>query len=182
MSVRQRLTPTLFDKLVADLEVSGLRDTSAETPEVARENFRYYSVPRLEKFNEQALRATIRRELAWLLNTTNLEALVDLEPYPQVQTSVVNYGLSDLAGKALNRRMVLNRAREIRRAIRLFEPRLAEQSLSVEPAIEPGADGGKRQMTVSFLIQGDICAAAQAMPVKFRTEIDPETVSVSVRE
>ena len=95
MAARERLTPTLFDELVADLEISGLRDTSAETPEVSREKFRYYSVPRLERFNETALRATIRRELAWLLNTTNLESLVDLEPYPEVRSSVLNFGLSD---------------------------------------------------------------------------------------
>lgn len=177
MAVRQRLTPTLFDKLVADLEISGLRDMSGETPEISRENFRHYAVPKLDRFNEMALRATIRRELAWLLNTTNLESLTDLEPYPQVQTSVLNYGLSDLAGKALNRRSVLERAREIRRAIRLFEPRLAEKSLSVEPSTD-----SDRPHTITFVIQGDITAAAQAMPVKFRTEIDPETVAVDVRE
>lgn len=177
MAIRHRLTPTLFDKLVADLEISGLRDMSAETPEVSREKFRYYAVPRLEKFNETALRATIRRELAWLLNTTNYEALIDLEPYPHVQTSVLNYGLSDLAGKAMTRRSVLQRAREIRKAIRLYEPRLAEKSLSVEPAIDE-----ERPQAITFMIQGDITAAAHAMPVKFRTEIDPETVAVDVRE
>jgi type VI secretion system protein ImpF len=177
MAVRQRLTPTLFDKLVADLEISGLRDTTAETPEVSRENFRYYSVPRLERFNEAALRATVRRELAWLLNTTNLESLVDLEPYPEVQTSVLNYGLTDLAGKALNRRSILERAREIRKAIRLFEPRISEKTLTVDLAEDPD-----NPHAVTFLIQGDITAAAQAMPVKFRTEIDPETVAVDVKE
>lgn len=177
MAVRQRLTPTLFDKLVADLEISGLRDTSAETPEVSRENFRYYSVPRLERFNEAALRATVRRELAWLLNTTNLESLVDLEPFPEVQTSVLNYGLTDLAGKALNRRSILQRAREIRKAIRLFEPRINEKTLAVDLAEDPDSP-----QAITFVIQGDITAAAQAMPVKFRTEIDPETVAVDVKE
>lgn len=177
MSVRQRLTPTLFDKLVADVEISGLRDTTAETPEVSRENFRYYSVPRLERFNEAALRATVRRELAWLLNTSNLESLVDLEPYPEVQTSVLNYGLTDLAGKALNRRTILQRAREIRKAIRLFEPRIADKSLSVDVTEDP-----ENPQSLTFVIQGDITAAAKAMPVKFRTEIDPETVAVDVKE
>ena len=51
MAVQQRLTPTLFDKLVADLEISGLRDMSGANVEVSRENFRYYSVPKLERFN-----------------------------------------------------------------------------------------------------------------------------------
>lgn len=173
---RQRLTPTLFDKLVADLEISGLRDMSGETPDISREQFRHYSVPRLERFNEAALRATIRRELAWLLNTTNLSAVEDLEPYPEVATSVLNYGLSDFTGKALTRRALLERAREIRRAVRTYEPRLDGNSLAVEPGVE---DEG---YAITFTITGDITAAAQAMPVKFRTEVDPETVSVDVRE
>lgn len=177
MAARTRLTPTLFDKLVADLEISGLRDTSAETPEISRENFRYYSVPRLERFNEAALRATIRRELAWLLNTTNIESLVDLEPYPQVKSSVLNFGLSDLAGKALDRRALLHRAREIRKAIRTFEPRLDEKGLSVDAADDVG-----RAHKVAFIIQGDITAAARAMPVKFRTELDTETAAIDVLE
>jgi type VI secretion system protein ImpF len=177
MAVRQRLTPTLFDKLVADIEISGLRDINSETPEVSREKFRHYAVPKLDRFNEAALRATIRRELAWLLNTTNIEAVYDLEPYPHVQDSVLNFGLTDLAGKTLTRRAVLQRAREIRKAIRRFEPRLAEQSLTVEPTEDP-----ERPNSITFMIRGDITAAAHAMPVKFRTELDPETVAVDVRE
>ena len=177
MAVTQRLTPTLFDKLVADLDISGMRDMSDETPDVAREKFRYYSVPRLERFNETALRATIRRDLAWLFNTTNLETLVDLEPFPQVADSVLNYGLSDLAGRTLNRRAVLARAKEIRRAIRLFEPRLSREGLTVDPLEE---DDTPHALT--YLIQGDITAAAHVMPVKFRTEIEAETATVNVRE
>ena len=177
MAVTQRLTPTLFDKLVADLDVPGLRDMSDETPDVSREKFRYYSVPRLERFNETALRATIRRDLAWLFNTTNLESLVDLEPFPRVAESVLNFGLSDLAGRTLNRRAVLARAREIRRAIRLFEPRLSREGLTVDPL-----DDDETPHSLTYLIQGDITSAAQVMPVKFRTEIEAETASVNVRE
>ena len=177
MAVRQRLTPTLYDKLVADLEISGMRDMSDEAPEISREKFRYYSVPSLERFNETALRATIRRDLAWLLNTTNIEASVDLERYPHVRDSVLNYGLSDLAGRTLNRRAVLARAREIRRAVRVFEPRLATEGLTVDPL-----DNDDDPHAFTFLIQGDITAAAQTMPVKFRTEVEAETASVSVRE
>jgi type VI secretion system protein ImpF len=177
MAVTQRLTPTLFDKLVADLEISGLRDSANETPDVAQEKFRHYSVPKLERFNEAALRATIRRDLAWLLNTTNLESLIDLEPFPQVQGSVLNYGLTDLAGRTLNRRAVLARAREIRKAIRLFEPRMGGDSLTVDPI-----DEGDQPHTLTFLIQGDITSAARTMPVKFRTEVEAETTAVNVRE
>ena len=177
MAVRQRLTPTLFDKLVENLEISGLRDMSGDAVEVSRENFRHYTVPKLDRFNEVALRGTIRRELAWLLNTTNLEALVDLTPYPNVVSSVLNYGLSDLAGKALTHRSILERAREIRKAIRLFEPRLAGQTLTVVPT-----DDESKEHLITYVIEGDITAAAFAMPVKFRTEIDPNTAAVDVHE
>lgn len=177
MAVKQRLTPSLFDKLVADLDISGLSKVDSDTTEISRENFRHYSVPKLERFNETALRSTVRRELAWLLNTTNLEAIEDLDPYPEVQTSVLNYGVPDLSGKALTRRMILQRAREIRKAIRLFEPRFDRESLTVEP----GEDGETPNALV-FVIHGDITAAVQALPVKFRTEVEPETAAVDVRE
>lgn len=175
-AVKQRLTPTLFDKLVADVDLRGMRDDT-ETPVLARERLQFYSVPKLERFNEAALRATVRRELAWLLNTTNFGATADLEPYPHVATSVLNYGISDLAGKVLLGRTILQRAREIRAAIRTFEPRLETKSLTVEPSqVNEGTH------LVTFTIVGDITAAAQAMPVKFHTMVDPDTASVDVEE
>jgi len=177
VAVKQRLTPTLFDKLVADVEMSGLREEAEETPVIAREAMRHYAVPRLERFNETALRATIRRDIAWLLNTTNFGALNDLEPYPRVKTSVINYGVPDLAGKSFHRRTILHRAREMRAAIRAFEPRLKGESLTVEPMAN--AD---RPNSVTYIIHGDITAAAQALPVKFRTEVDSDSASVDVSE
>ena len=176
-AVKQRLTPTLFDKLVADVDISGLRDSNTETPQVSRENFRFYTIPNLERFNESALRATVRRELAWLLNTTNFGALNDLEPYPHVATSVLNYGVPDLAGKTMTRRVILQRAREIRQAVRTFEPRINGEQLVVEPS-----HTDDRPNAVAFVIQGDITAAAQAMPVQFHTHLDPDSASVDVQE
>lgn len=176
MAVKQRLTPTLFDKLVADVQMGGLR-AEDETPEIARESLRYYSVPKLERFNEAALRATIRRDLAWLLNTTNYGAVNDLDPYPRVQTSVLNYGVPDLAGKSLHRRTVLHRAREIRNAIRTFETRIEPESLVVEPV-----SNDDKFNSITFMIHGDITSAAQVMPVKFRTDVEADNASVEVSE
>lgn len=176
-AVKQRLTPSLFDKLVADIDMAGLREDPDARTTIARENFRFYTVPQLERFNEAALRGTVRRELAWLLNTTNLGATHDLTPYPRVAASVVNYGLPDLAGKASTRRALLQRAREIRDAIRTFEPRIEAKTLTVDLVEQE-----EHRNQVSFVIQGDISAAAHAMPVKFRTHVDPDTASVDVEE
>lgn len=182
MAVKPRLTPTLFDKLVADTELSGLRRSDVEAgdverAEVASEALRYYTVPQLERFNETALRITVRREVAWLLNTVNYDASGSLDAYPRVQSSVINYGVPDLAGQIHNRRAVLQRARDIRKAIRLFEPRIAQETLAVEPA-----ESADKPNSVTYIIKGDITAAASAMPVKFRTDIDADSHSVVVRE
>lgn len=176
-AVKQRLTPTLFDKLVADIDMAGLREDKDAGTTVARENFRFYTVPQLERFNEAALRATVRRELAWLLNTTNFGATRELTPYPRVETSVLNYGLPDLAGKSAGRRSVLQRAREIRTAIRYFEPRIDAKTLVVDLV-----EREEHEQQVSFIIQGDITAAAHAMPVKFQTYVDPDTAAVDIEE
>lgn len=182
MAIADRLTPTLFDKLVADLEISGLTDQSGDgektaLPAVARENFRYYSVPNLTRFNERALKDTVKRELAWLLNTTQFAATTDLTPYPEVVQSVLNYGVPDLAGRALNRRVILQRAREIRRAIQQFEPRIDSASLRVEPGTD---DEHSHQVT--YVIEGDITSASRAFPAKFRTKIDAEIAAVEVHD
>ncbi len=177
MAVSSRLNPTLFDKLAADNNLDGLSGDGNAKSEDSRATMRYYSVPQLERFNETSLRNTIRRELAWLLNTTNLGSVIDLEPYPQVETSVVNYGVPDLAGKSLNRRVIVQRAREIRAAIKAFEPRIDAKSLAVEPV-----DAVERENSFTYVIRGDVTSAVRAMPIKFRTDIEADTASVAVRE
>ena len=175
-----RLNPTLFDKLVTDLELEGLRTDEEAGPGAAddgRARLRFYTVPRIERFNEAALRATVRRELNWILNTTNLGSVVDLEPYPQVKVSVLNYGVPDLAGKALTQRVVQNRAHEIRDAIRVFEPRMDPERLEVEPIATV-----ERVNAITYVIRGDVTAAVQAMPVEFKTDIEVDTASVILRE
>ena len=174
-----RLNPTLFDKLVADLEIEGLRETdnSRRAADIGGSVMRFYTVPRIERFNEAALRTTVRRELSWLLNTTNLGAVEDLGPYPQVKTSVLNYGVPDLAGKTLTKRVIQSRAREIRDCIRAFEPRLDPKRLEVEAVSEV-----EKENAITYIIRGDVTAAVQAMPVEFKTDIEVDTASVTVRE
>jgi type VI secretion system protein ImpF len=176
MAEGARLTPSLFDKLVADVNISGLR-TAEEPPEIMREAMRYYTVPRLDRFGETALRATIRRDLAWLLNTTNFGALGSLEAYPEVESSVLNYGVPDLAGKTLHGRTILDRAREIRNAIRDFETRLDPDSLVVEPV-----SSKDRPNSITVLIQAVIKSEVRPIAVQYRTDLEADTAAVEVAE
>lgn len=164
--------PTLFDKLVADLALDGLRDDSDEVHNLDRA-LRHYTVPRLEQFGEKALRATLLRELNWLFNTTNLGATENLEAYPEVARSTLNYGLGDLTGKLLNRQGLQRRARDMRDAIGRFEPRVSYGSMEVEVDYDPA-----RPTTVGFVIRADL---AETIPVELRTEVEVDTGSVSMR-
>ena len=176
-----RLTPSLFDKLVADLEFDGLRDMESEPTAGANANhstFRYYSVARVERFNERALRATVRQEIGWILNTTNLESVVPLDPYPQIKTSVLNYGVSGPGrGRALTSRVIQERGHQIRDAVRAFEPRMDPNSLRVEPTTSM-----ERENAITYVIRGDVTSAVRAMPVEFKTDVEFDTATVILRE
>jgi type VI secretion system protein ImpF len=174
--VTSRANPTLFDKLVADNDLSGLRESDAGRASLEAGATRFYTVPRIERFNEAALRATLLRELGWLLNTVSFAAVQDLSAVPEVATSTLNYGLGDLSGTLLTRNGMQARARDMRDAIIRYEPRVARGSLEVGPSLEEG-----RPNSVTFIIRGDVTAAVQVLPVEIRTDVDVETGAASLR-
>ncbi len=173
-----RVNPTLLDKLVSHLDVAGLREQGdAGAIDAERASLRFYVMSQRKRQNEAALRETVKRELSWMLNTTNLAAVIDLSPYPEVRTSVLNYGVDDLAGKPMTSRVRAQRARDIRDAIRAFEPRMNPDQLDVTAMTTV-----ERENAVTYVIRGDVIAAVTAMPVEFKTDVELDTAAVIVRE
>lgn len=178
-----RFTPTLFDKLISGEAPSGLTDSlEGEERGVSATDFspsalRFYTVPNIERFGESALRATVRRELAWLLNTTNLAASVDLEPYPHVATSVLNYGIADLIGRAATEWAIEARGRNIKTAVEAFEPRLDPRGLTVRLR-----SAGERENAFTYVIEGEVHGATGDAEVRMLTDIEADTGSVTVRD
>ncbi|ANY19401.1 Gene 25-like lysozyme [Tsuneonella dongtanensis] len=176
MAVKVRLTPTLFDKLVSGNDLAGI-GANDESPSVSRDEFRNFAPANVERFTEAALRATVRRDLAWLLNTLSLESAQDLSKHPWVQKSVLNFGVRDFAGRSSGDRNDREQAREIRAAILRFEPRLNPRTLRVEPVRNADLPG-----KVSFFIEAEVMGGPKSLPVRFRTDIDVETATVEVNE
>lgn len=178
-----RFTPTLFDKLVSGEAPAGLSDSVEDqerglsATEFSPSALRFYTVPNIERFGESALLGTVRRELAWLLNTTNLGASVDLEPYPQIATSVLNYGVPDLAGQAVSDWAIEARARDIKGTIEAFEPRLDPRTLSVRVRA-----AGERENAVTYVIEGEVHGAAGDADVRLLTDVEADTGFVTVRD
>jgi type VI secretion system protein ImpF len=172
-----RLNPTLFDKLITDTRIVNAVTDPGPSGVAPRTSLSFYTVASLERFNESALTATVRREISWLLNTTNLGAAQDLSRYPQVKTSVLNYGLPDLTGKASTVKAVRARADQIRDAIVDFEPRMDREKIEVE-----ARSNIERDNAVTFMIRGDVTSALKAMPVQFVADVEVETGAAVVRE
>lgn len=175
---RSAFTPTLFDKIVSNLELSGITSEGleAQSAEFNKRSFRFHSVSDLDRYTEGAVRTTVMRELAWLLNTVNLESSVDLTAYPEVQTSVLNYGVNDMTGKSASSRALQVRAARIKQAIETFEPRIDPESLVVENVpIKDRAD------VTQFVIRCDITSAVAAIPLRMVTDIEADTGDATVR-
>lgn len=123
------------------------------------------------------LREYVCRDLSALLNCASLEAVVDLEPYPLVRESVLNFGMPSLAGKTARSVDPLYIAMTIEASIRRFEPRLS--ALRVIP--EMGEDGTDTHV-LAFRIEAELWGQPVAQHLVLRTSIDVDSGNVNVAD
>lgn len=172
-----KLNPTLFEKLTLNDRVSAVLEEGRAELADAQTQALERRVTDLDRYSETAVRASVRRELSWLLNTVHLEAGSDLSLYPEVKTSVLNYGLPDLTGRSSTVKAVKDRGAEIEAAIRAYEPRLDPGKLRVEARASVGLDNA-----IAYVIHGDVTAAVKALPVQFFASVEVETGEAVVQE
>ena len=156
-----RIMPALFDRLCDD--APDKQDESRNTRVIST----------------RQLRDCVQRDLSWLLGTTHLEALVDLDEVPEVAKSVVNYGVPGIAGGLLNRYDVAGLSSAIRTAIQRYEPRLLPGTVKVTvmQAQEKLAFGA-----LSFTIEGRLWAQPAPIRLLLKTDIDLDIGSVTVTD
>lgn len=155
----ERLQPSLLDRLTDEAPHEKSETNSAWIIDVAR------------------LRDIIQRDLYWLLNTSNMEAGRDLESYPNVAGSVLNFGLSDVAGTLATEARALEIRQAIRRAIETFECRLLPETLDVSMREEKNASGA----IISFDIRAELWAEPVPVDLYLRTQLDITTGEVTLR-
>jgi type VI secretion system protein ImpF len=123
------------------------------------------------------LREAVLRDLRWLFNAAGIDDVVDLEPYPQVRKSVVNYGLRSLAGKPVTSIDPIEMARRIRDAIAFFEPRLSKIIVTPETR-----DDAEQDIALAFLVEAELWGQPLAQQLSLRTSIDVDTGDVKVTD
>ncbi|MDR3555099.1 MAG: type VI secretion system baseplate subunit TssE [Syntrophobacteraceae bacterium] len=153
LSSREHLQPSLLDRLT-DLNPTSTNDTLEE---------RVMSLHRL--------RDSLIRDLEWLLNTGRLEISQNLDDFPEVEKSVLNFGIPDISGVSLTHQDRASLEREIHQAILDFEPRILPGTLKVSVSLN---DEEMNENTLVFEIQGDMWW--QPLPERFylRATLDVE--------
>jgi len=151
---RERLQPSLLDRLTDN------------APEQRRES------PDQQTLSMQQLRQAVLRDLAWLLNTTNLAATEDLADWPRIAAATLNYGVPGFTGVVAAARKVATLEQAIADAIRAYEPRIRAESLRVR--VREG-DMDTAVPTLVFEIQGELWAQPVPQQLFLETAIDIET-------
>lgn len=116
------------------------------------------------------VRESILRELGWLLNTTRLETCVDLDRWPEIRRSVLNFGIPDLAGKWKNSFDRRKLERQLTTIIEIFEPRFRKGSLRVATTLV-----GEDIQALLLTIEGECEVDNSSLPIRIRARLDQET-------
>jgi type VI secretion system protein ImpF len=150
----EKLQPCLLDRL---------SDDEPESPQESR-NQRVMS---LQRYREGVL-----RDLEWLLNTPPAYREDWMEQFPEARRSVINFGIRNLCGQTTAGLNLEEVARQLAEAIRVFEPRIDRQKLTIKPAVS--GDRGS-PCTISFEIRSDLWARPMSEQLFIRTQVDLET-------
>lgn len=161
LTQKERLQPSLLDRLVDDDPASRVESREQRVFAMAR------------------LRELVLRDLAWLLNCESLENLEDLEPYPHVRNSVVNFGVPALSGTTLSGTNLKLLEKRVRAAVNVFEPRILSDSVSVR-AFKSDSEMSKKSLSIE--IEGELWAQPIPLRLFLRTEVDLDTGTVIVKE
>lgn len=156
-----RLQPSLLDRLTDDDPFSKVESRDKQN------------------LSSHDIRAAVMRDLASLVNTTCFAAIEDLGAYPEVASSVVNYGIPDLTGVTSHAIDTTVLARIVKQAIVNFEPRFLAHCLKVRVETDP-EDMGRNSLV--FHIEGQIWAMPNPLALHLKTEVNLDTKHVRVVE
>jgi type VI secretion system protein ImpF len=145
-----RIAPSILDQLID------------EDPKVSREP------PPAQIKSLESLKQSVRRDLEWLLNTRQSIHRIP-EDFEEVSRSIAAYGLPDFTAVSVKSAAEQDRIRRaLLSAIRLFEPRLEDVTISLDLTQE-------RNCMLRFRIAAVLHVEPVSEPVTFDTLLDLQT-------
>lgn len=188
MFQKERLQPSLLDRLVDDSPVrSGRRqwvslvgsaggsktdqseDEAAQASRGSSSSTAFISARKLREF--------VTRDIAWLMNTVSLSSVYpELEAFPHVAKSVLNYGTNELTGRTVAGLSANEIEERIRQVVLFFEPRIMPASLVLEVSKTGYMDG----RALAFDLHCDIWGQPAPEHLVIRSIIDLQDGHVAV--
>ena len=159
LAARERLQPSLLDRLSDDEPDNGTESRDRRV------------------LSLRTLREGVLRDLAWLLNTTNLFSVTERHGLPHLANSVLNFGMPELSGTYLASRNTAELERTIRQAIWDFEPRLIRNTVIVKARMSV-----VEKNMLTFDIEADMWAQPYPERLYLKTELDLDRASISLTE
>jgi type VI secretion system protein ImpF len=161
LTTQEKLQPSLLDRLVDDEPYSKVESRDKRV------------------LSMKKLRDGVLRDIAWLLNTACYYPLEDLDRYPFVARSVLNFGFFELTGKAVSGVDGVAIERHLRQTLWNFEPRLVRETLKVTVQARGEAMCGN---AVTIAIEADLWAEPVPLRIYMKTEVDLESGEIEVVE
>jgi len=122
------------------------------------------------------LKASVRRDLEWLLNTRQIPEPVG-DQYPELARSLFNYGLPDFSSMSFdNPKDRARLLRQLENTIRLFEPRLEAPHV-----IPVQADSSHSSRIIRFQIEGLLKMDPAPEQVTFDTVLNLSSGEYQIR-
>lgn len=154
----EKIQPCLLDRLT---------DESPETQKESR-NERIISIRRY--------RDGVLRDLIWLLNAKAHTADEEMSEFPEVASSVLNFGTRDLCGLISSSMDMRDLEHDIAESIRRFEPRINPRTIEVTAV----AGTQRNANGLALQIRGELWAYPIPEQLFVRTEIDLDTGTFTV--
>ncbi|SJM93117.1 type VI secretion system baseplate subunit TssE [Crenothrix polyspora] len=125
----------------------------------------------------QEIRACVKRDLDWLFNTSQFSPQEQLDEYPDIARSVLNYGMPDLTGKTASGFDPVQMERLLKQVILNFEPRIIRKSLVVRVLADKTLFNHN---ALAFEIEGELAVEPLPLHLHLRTEFQLEDGNVSI--
>ncbi|MBN3752375.1 type VI secretion system baseplate subunit TssE [Paraburkholderia sp. Tr-20389] len=122
------------------------------------------------------MREIIQRDIAYLLNTTNLTDQIDSKRHALAAGSTVNFGVPPLAGAFTAAYRWSDIEAAVQSALARFEPRLIPESIQLVPLSD--ADRKGRHSRMAFEIRGLVRIEPYPLEFIVQSSLDLETSRV----
>ena len=159
---QDRLQPALLDRLIDDEPQAKVESSDKRV------------------FTLSRLRESVLRDINWLFNATQMADTDELENYPLVASSVVNYGIPAFSGTTVSSVDLRTVEIALRQAILDFEPRLLADSVRVKARRIEGDEHHHNKL--SFDIECKLWAQPAPIALLLHTDVDLESGQTAVKE